>query len=622
MMKFKMPSLGKVATKPNKLKKLVVGSCSDHQNEVISEMLASDSPIVNFIGEGGCVDAETEILTKNDGWKKITDFNHNDIVVISDIESNLSYCSSVGYLEYEGKFKAYKFTKDKNPIDMVLTEEHRMALAKSSKSRELSISTVNDIIDTVNFNNSVKASIGTLYIPSIILYNNNSIGDTVYTVDHIDVSKKGLHKNVKEITITNKYCLSTPTGLWLARRNGYVFITGNSGKSYSTIELIKYLFDKNKRIAITATTHAAVEVLRSKLPEKILHVADEYPNRVTIGTIHSYLGMNLKPDMKGGETLVRIKGKDGKYKQPLVMDYLFIDEVSMLSTQLLQVLTTSKCVTTKTFLVGDSVQLTLPNTANLKRYPIFELKENMRQDDSKSDIRSYLKSLRELIESNSKSLPNLPNNSKNIHVYDDHCRFLKAYKDSSINNKVIITFTNATVKNYNVNIKKYIHKKEEEFSIGDIIIPTSPTVINDTVTIHNRQICTIEGIDESNDDYRVLHTDNGDIFVPRVKSVFDSYLQSLVYQKKWHEYYEMKGIFSRVLHRYAGTAHSLQGMTIEEVFIDNTDLMSILNNSDVNDYMRALYVAISRASCKVHIYNGKQRNYKCLGDYTPRHMKD
>lgn len=36
-----------------------------------------------------------------------------------------------------------------------------------------------------------------------------------------------------------KYCFTTSTGMWVARRNGKIFVTGNSGKDYSAIRLMR-----------------------------------------------------------------------------------------------------------------------------------------------------------------------------------------------------------------------------------------------------------------------------------------------------------------------------------------------------------------------------------------------
>ena len=382
------------------------------------------------------------------------------------------------------------------------------------------------------------------------------------------------------------------------------------GKSHTTSAFIEYCLRNKISIALTGTTHASVAVLQSMVPER-------FHKLVQASTIHSYLGMNLVGDGKGGDKL--IKQKNARPKPPV--QFLICDEVSMLTSDLMVYLKEAK-ITDKIILVGDPVQLSLPSSANLDRYPAYELTVNMRQDESRSDLKDYLTSLRKLIESNSKTLPALPaRTSANIIVHDDHCSFMKAYKASTSPSKVFACFMNKTVKTYNTNVKKFIVESEEMYTIGDIVQPTAPIIIDGRMVIPNRAICTVEQVMDCDEFYSLL-TNKGVIDVPKGKTTFNNHLQYLADERNWKEYYATKERFSHVHHLYAATSHSLQGTSVEEVFVDVADLKAILQTGRINDFLRILYVAMSRASQTVHLVDTSTRVYKCLGSYMPRTMKE
>ena len=380
------------------------------------------------------------------------------------------------------------------------------------------------------------------------------------------------------------------------------------GKTHTTASFIKYCLDNKITIALTGTTHESVAALQNMIPDK-------YRARTEAMTIHSYLGMRLVPDGKGGDKLIKME--NAKDKPPV--EYLICDEVSMLTSDLMVHLKEAR-VKSKVILVGDPIQLVLPSSANLDRYPSYELTINMRQDSTRSDISSYLLDIRTLIESNSKVLPQLPETSANLIVHTNHCEFLKAYRNTQQSSKVFACYMNKTVKSYNVNVKKYIVQSEDTYSIGDIIKPTSPIIVDGKTIIPNRAICVIQDIMDC-DVYWSLLTDKGVIDTPKVKTQFMNHLAYLAEQRDWKEYYSTKERFAIVHHLYASTIHSLQGSTITEVYADISDMRNIINNGSINDFLRILYVGISRATSTVHLFIGNKREYDCLGTKLPLRMR-
>lgn len=373
------------------------------------------------------------------------------------------------------------------------------------------------------------------------------------------------------------------------------------GKSVSISEFIKRHRDV---VGITGTTHRAV----ANINEMLDGVKVKFPAR----TIHSFLGMRMVN--RGTQTF--LKPIDG-YSPNMDIDYLIIDEMSMLTTQLMARIDEYIELNPrlkKVILIGDPIQLRLPGSSDLVGVPVFELTEQMRQSGAPY-VAKALSKLRIAIESDTE-LTEAFEEGEDLIVYDDHYLFLKAYKESE-KERMILMFQNKTVKSYNDNIKTHYLGHDSRFSVGDIVYPTSPIIIDKKVRITNRQQVKIIKVDEHDHHYS-LHTAYGTIKVTKAKQVLKDYLQSLADNNEWKEFYELKETFADVHHTWAGTSHSAQGMSVDEVFVDFTDIQGILNMGTLNDMYRALYVAMSRCKSKVHIYIGDDRVYKALGKYQRR----
>lgn len=90
-------------------------------------------------------------------------------------------------------------------------------------------------------------------------------------------------------------------------------------------------------------------------------------------------------------------------------------------------------------------------------------------------------------------------------------------------------------------------------------------------------------------------------------------------------YWQVSDQYMHPKHIYASTIHKAQGMTLDEVFIDATDVFKQLtrkptkyNNYNrpisIEEFLKLMYVAISRMRYKAHLYVGETRNYKYLKD--------
>ena len=374
--------------------------------------------------------------------------------------------------------------------------------------------------------------------------------------------------------------------LCLADKPRVVAILGNagSGKSFLISELAKVLKD----CFITATTNKAKSLLESKIGKKCY-------------TTHSIAGFVM--------TRSGISEYLSQVREPLVSDIIIIDEFSMLTQNVLNAILNAPY--RKIILVGDLSQLpaigikaSIPSNAS-----VITLIENMRQVDN-PEVQEWLESLRHSIASRKlyKLSENLPNG---IIAYDDHKAFCIAYLASN-RHKRILAYSNKVVDNYNANINK------AKFNIGDMLVIDKPLG-----NARNGDIVEITSLDEYPDYYSMLvcfEYNTYSIKVYKTKSALEKHLSKYktpeAYWQEMDTIYHPKQI-------YASTVHKAQGMTIEEVFVDVRDIYQQLfrvpskynhynKPISLEEYLRLIYVAISRMSYKAHLFIGEKRDYKIL----------
>lgn len=177
----------------------------------------------------------------------------------------------------------------------------------------------------------------------------------------------------------NKLNDQQKNGLELMKKGYNVFLTGiaGAGKSFTLMCFIKWCIEQNKVYAVTSTTGVSALLIGGT-------------------TLHSWAGILLGLEDK--ITLYeRVLSRDKSYKKWLYTNVLIIDEISMMSSDLLEKLDyIGKKIRKNTrpfggiqlVLVGDFAQLSIGNNYCFKS-PIWELliqkniylTENMRQSD-------------------------------------------------------------------------------------------------------------------------------------------------------------------------------------------------------------------------------------------------
>jgi len=296
-----------------------------------------------------------------------------------------------------------------------------------------------------------------------------------------------------------------------------------------------------------------------------------------------------------------------KHEQKTV-DILIIDESSMLTRQLLKAIIgyVNTGFFRKVILVGDPIQLQIDQFLDLSQFPSFELTEPMRQVEDNA-LKSELSILRNVIET--KGAPTkIIDDGVSIIRHDKHEDFLRAYKNSN-KNKYMLAYKNQTVRVYNRKVVKEMYGRSDEYNEGDMLVALSMAFSEDRkeVLLRNREEFLVETVIDEGPYWLI----NSNIKVPKTKKWLEDQLEEYKARKDWSNFYRIKESFVFVHHSYAGTVHSAQGATFEEVFIDVTDF-AVPNDPLHQTLLRLMYVGLSRAKITAHMFTGGERTWKGL----------
>ena len=401
----------------------------------------------------------------------------------------------------------------------------------------------------------------------------------------------------------------------------FFMLSGKAGTGKTTVtrhlanRLIKFGGHINN-VKITATTHQACNVLREA-------------SKFEVTTINSLLRM--KPTYQSEK--LELKAHD-LHKIDRI-NFLIIDEASMLTKNVVDGImqyVKARNVYLKVILVGDNTQLILePETLselNLDGHTHY-LEKPMRANEL-SDIYRYGKEASQAIKAGNPPPPVPFSMFGEIMRYDNHKDFINAWKYTKENivddpyDMKILCYTNNQVKHYNNNIMKLYYGQSTPYAVGNII--TTRSLIKTSVhqKINNNMRITITdvkkvdnvefeynkrlGIDIKIPAYEIkVREYPGSFYIAKSKADIEKITKPARDRKDWKNYFFMKERFGIIQHAEAGTVHSSQGETLKEVFIDATDI----NKARTADQKaRLAYVAITRAIDRVHIFTGKEREYK------------
>ena len=339
------------------------------KNLLVYDRLSAENYNGFILGTPGCVDKDTEFFNGKE-WKSIADYVEGEKVLQFNIETEeASLVIPERYIK-EKCNKMYHFAS--NGIDQMLSEEHRVIYYDEHlKAQEISAKDFTKKQNNKEFygkfktdfkfkdNKEIKELIN-LYEKVILTYPKASNGAREITLENkseadamqfafssvgyrVVVENAGNKYSVRiydntligidGITVEEvvpvdgyKYCFTVPTHALVLRRNGRIFITGNSGKSFTAkLEMLNVFLKSNADIVVID-------------PE------DEY------GALAKLLGGEIIKIVPGGDNHIN--------PMEIVTEYEFEDETSPINAKADFILRLCECIVKNPFGL-NSIQETI-----------------------------------------------------------------------------------------------------------------------------------------------------------------------------------------------------------------------------------------------------------------------
>lgn len=376
-----------------------------------------------------------------------------------------------------------------------------------------------------------------------------------------------------------------------------------TGKTYVVSTLVEKLDNEDCAVYVCAPTHKAVQVLRN-------HLQVGVPTQ----TLHSFLGLRLKPDGKGDYELV----PDDK-ERDMEASIVVVDEASMVGRDEWQYIKATPDRVQWLF-VGDPAQLPPVNEedspalqvpgATLEKVhrqatdnPVLELATKVRNQSWHGFRSKYEDGQGVAITHNDDQFfGSLVRTfaSDTFRENPEHAR--------------ILAYRNKTVRAYNRRVRAERYGSEApRFEVGEWIVARETWYHDQRPLIKNSEEVRVESITEK----RIEGDDlsSWKVWMLKVRGVYDGMRREIAvlhdeeeerYQdalrrrredakddaKKWDRYYSLREQFAKVDYAYASTVHKAQGSTFDTVFIDYRDLQVCRGA----EQQALLYVAVTRPS--------------------------
>jgi ATP-dependent exoDNAse (exonuclease V) alpha subunit len=309
-----------------------------------------------------------------------------------------------------------------------------------------------------------------------------------------------------------------------------------------------------------------------------------------------------------------------------------IDECSMFSQEMLDILYKETSIFTKFIFVGDKNQLP-PIVSNVDRgldSPVFymnlsenlshELTEVVRQEADNPIVFVANEIAKEIQGScNLNNIIALLNKEHlkdgvGIHVLPKHMihfHYNENYSNDLLNNK-IIGYRNNIIAAHNNTLRNLIYKNPQTKIIKGEVIFFNDTYMNenDNVMIENSSEYIIEDVMITNVDqiksYMIYVNDNGSTKrfpIPTEDGEAD-YRQAceiLYSDKKYKQYWDFKQQFANISPSFAITSYKSQGSTYKNVYIDLSDMLSDRIPISPKRRLQSLYTSLTRAKYNCYI---------------------
>ena len=366
------------------------------------------------------------------------------------------------------------------------------------------------------------------------------------------------------------------------------------------------------QVDFAATTNKAAEVLSTSLGR-------------TVGTIHSHLGLKIKPNFRTGKTDL-IKGNNFHVRYNRVT---FIDEASTIDRALLAFIDEA-FEDSKIIFVGDHAQMAPVNEDVSPCFSIVEPKNlyNLTTPVRNAEtpaLMALCQQLRETVETGifkpvepvegiiEYLSPELMQQGLNIIFADadPSCR--------------VLNYTNERVRDYNTHIREDVRKLPDHLTVGEAVV-VGQAYAYGKLTFSVEQQLSISYVGDETEMYfpyidgpikarRVGFGDQGEpepdssffgAYVCTQPAAFKFYLDELKRKKDWHSFYDLKDRFLDIRDKAACTVYKSQGSTYDFLFID---IGNIGTSFDAQQVARMLYVAVSRAKYRVYFYGELPSRY-------------
>ena len=373
-------------------------------------------------------------------------------------------------------------------------------------------------------------------------------------------------------------------------------------------KLVKYIDPRipHRKLIFSATTNKAARVLQDMLK-----------NRETT-TIHRVLGLKVKNNYSNGKTYIEQKVERPNLQNTII----FIDEASMINNQLLDIIrnTIQKVKDCKVIYIGDKYQLppVFEEASAIFDHPNTQHLEEIQRQVADSPIIKLSAKYRECLDTVG-NWPTIETTQNTIIHYKDKNDFFKAiakrYTQTNYHSDDyrVLAWTNKRVRDFNTWIKK-LKGITEPFTVGEHVITNKPIFWGRQIqasTDSQHVIRSVEPtrVDGVNGYYITLELmdDAFKFFQPKNWDDADKLTKTFAADKDWTNFYAIKEGWLDLRPVHACTVHKSQGSTYKETFIDLND---ISKNTKWNEVCRMVYVAITRASNKVHLYGELKGDYQ------------
>jgi len=408
-------------------------------------------------------------------------------------------------------------------------------------------------------------------------------------------------------------------------------------------------------------------------------LASNLPSTITTKTMVGLLG--LVPDYsKQGDLYFRERNTreqmefDSKGKSDPIENakLIIIDEASMVSKDLYDILMRKKLKDAKVIFMGDNAQIPPINEDGKSTdSPVFsllekgtnfsELTERMRQGEE-SPILPVTDVFAENIENIQRGEVGKANPLKNrTDVFDTASNsgvefisdkqtlidsFIEDFRQNNdTKNAIIIGARNEIVDNFSKLIRQKLFDATDPFVVGDVIRVNSPHIVNNQVEFANGfkgkvtqvsplganqlgiQLYNItveyDSLDSAGNPIRSIA--NLTTVSPENKLDVKKALKNLAAKAKaklipWKVFYTLKESIVDVGYNYAITAHKVQGSTYKNVYVLEEDIMSFPGGKLQQN--RMMYTAVSRPSTKLVIFSNKNKVQAENAEFNPDYFSN